>query len=251
MYRWLILVGLILLFSLSLGETQLELNQRLHRACRHSDIKAVREALIAGADPNWFANVDLKGPKFSDGLFEGSCLNLAVGVPIKELLIRSGASAIMVDGFGDNPLVGAAGYGDLDSIKLLLKLGVPVDSARLHGNSALVEAARRGDVEVVKYLITRGANVNFTGEWGVTPLIGATRVFSNESGAGKIKYDRRPLILLLLKSGADPNIRIRDHSILEVAATRRQYANGTDAEVIAILKDAIGKSNSKAKPKSR
>src|SRR5436190_2470367 len=64
----------------------------------------------------------------------------------------------------------AAGRGDLDKLRALIKSNPSTISAREGGTTALHEAARSGHLEAVKLLVFNGANVNATDFSGLTPL---------------------------------------------------------------------------------
>lgn len=68
----------------------------------------------------------------------------------------------------------AAGRGDIEKVRSLLRLNPLAISARDGGTTALHEATRAGQLEIVKLLVTGGANVNATDFSGLTPLKLAT-----------------------------------------------------------------------------
>ena len=77
--------------------------------------------------------------------------------------------------YGRTPLVIAAYYNKLESIKLMLSTpGVDVNASSDFGATALHFAAHRGHLEVVQLLLAKGAKVNALatgGKWtGKTPL---------------------------------------------------------------------------------
>ena len=77
--------------------------------------------------------------------------------------------------YGRTPLVIAAYYNKLESVKMLLSTsGVDINASSDFGASALHFAAHRGHVQVVQLLLSKGAKVNALatgGKWtGKTPL---------------------------------------------------------------------------------
>jgi ankyrin repeat protein len=87
----------------------------------------------------------------------------------------------------------AAGYGDLDGTRWLLKAGANVDVRPLGGGeTALHLAARRNHLAVVRALLAAGADIEASDKYGATPLIAAC-------------YDAAGTVRLLLDRGANPN----------------------------------------------
>jgi 26S proteasome non-ATPase regulatory subunit 10 len=77
--------------------------------------------------------------------------------------------------YGRTPLVIAAYYNKIESVKLLLSTpGVDINASSDFGATALHFAAHRGHLEVVQLLLSKGAKVNALatgGKWtGKTPL---------------------------------------------------------------------------------
>ena len=65
----------------------------------------------------------------------------------------------------------AAGFGKIDSLRLLLAHGAEVDAKGKHNTNALSHAASRGEGGAVRVLVAHGADVNALGVVGMTPLI--------------------------------------------------------------------------------
>lgn len=57
----------------------------------------------------------------------------------------------------------AAGDGDLEKVKLLVKWGADVKQVESYGKTALIDAAGNGHTHIVKYLVDQGADINFYG----------------------------------------------------------------------------------------
>jgi ankyrin repeat protein/HEAT repeat protein len=67
-------------------------------------------------------------------------------------------------------LVESGKQGDLDSVRLLVEGGVPLESADSRGLTALMGAARAGSIDVVRWLVERGARVRSADGGGGAPL---------------------------------------------------------------------------------
>jgi ankyrin repeat protein len=93
---------------------------------------------------------------------------------------------------GATPLMHAAAFGNLETMKLLLDAGADVNAANDFDATALLWAAR--DPEKARLLIERGANVNIQSKQGRTPLM----VASLSPGGTAI-------VALMLAKGADVN----------------------------------------------
>lgn len=90
-------------------------------------------------------------------------------------------------------LPAAAIAGDLDAIRRLLELGLPVDASDAQGCTALLRAAGGGHGEIVKSLLSVGADLNASARTGATPLSAA------------ISMRHAGVVDQLLQAGADAN----------------------------------------------
>jgi len=76
----------------------------------------------------------------------------------------------------DNPLMYAAGGGDVKMIKLLLEAGANINAQNREGDTALTAAvSRRASPETVQILLSAGADVNIRNKRSETPLTLAER----------------------------------------------------------------------------
>src|SRR5690606_10523259 len=92
----------------------------------------------------------------------------------------------------------------------------PLLNAVLNASVASLDRPREQHIAVAHYLIERGANVNAMDWYGETPLWAAV-VLRNLDVNGPVKdngIDRAAALALidtLLKKGADPNARTKEH----------------------------------------
>lgn len=90
----------------------------------------------------------------------------------------------------------AAGSGDIDKVKELIKVNPKLANATSkEGFSPLISAVHGNKLEVVKFLISNGADVNIVDPNGDTPLLAA------------IKWKHPEIAEILLEKGADVNVR--------------------------------------------
>jgi len=105
--------------------------------------------------------------------------------------------AVLITGFStsEQALLDAAERGDLETVRLLISEGVPVDAAGGDGMTALHLAAERGDADLVALLVSAGASVESKVRiGGYTPLHIASRSASSRA------------VEILLDAGADPTV---------------------------------------------
>jgi len=120
---------------------------------------------------------------------------------VKELL-KYGADVTLCDKKDRNALQYAVmGIGNeekkLDTVKLLLKHGTPVNTRTHDSGGALSQAAYRGQIGIMNELIKKGALIDEVDEWDNTPLHYAVR------------GNRVEAVKLLLKKGADISRKAR------------------------------------------
>ncbi len=171
----------------------------LHTAAAKGDVECVRELLKRGMNPNI---KDRRG---------WTPLHYAVKAghyDIVWLLLDYGANpnTRVGDGTGVTPLHLAVRNQNYDIAKLLLNAGAKPDARDELGKSPLHEAASSGNFLITHLLIERGANVNAVDVDGRTPLHEAVIELSPKEPKEK-RLERRGVVALLLKYGADPNIK--------------------------------------------
>ena len=112
------------------------------------------------------------------------------------------------DGRGATPLMHAAAFGNLDTLKLLLDAGADVNARNDFDATALLWAAR--DPDKARLLIERGADVNTQSKQGRTPLMVAS-----------LRRGGSPIVALMLANGADVNAKDGrlNHTALSLAAS--------------------------------
>jgi ankyrin repeat protein len=128
--------------------------------------------LDAGADPNILSGGE------SSALFEAT---LVLDDPeIVHRLIDGGNSvnSIGIDRLGhqnaNTPLMSAAGFGRIETVKILLDAHVDVNARRFEGSTALMDAACSGQTDVVALLLRAGADPSIKDKEGKTALDCAT-----------------------------------------------------------------------------
>lgn len=150
--------------------------------------------------------------------------------------LKQGNAATSVDDNGVSLIKWCAYYGDIAAIKALLLAGEVLES--LGANFDLNGAVFHGYPELSQFLIDQGADVNFPLEnTGETPLHSALCKHSNE--------ELEVIIDLLLKNGADPNLRthpgietnsfMRDCRTKQESALHRAAAFGSEQVIDSLL----------------
>jgi uncharacterized protein len=147
---------------------------------------------------------------------------------IVKMLLDHGVDPNQCNG-GRSPLGTAAYDGCLPIVKMLCDVGAELEVRDGLDFTPLIDACHNGHLDIVKELIQRGANVNAVGDWGygMTPLVvaaarkrtdimaelikaGADVNFKNRKGKTALfnacEHGDEQVAILLLKSGADPNI---------------------------------------------
>jgi ankyrin repeat protein len=110
---------------------------------------------------------------------------------------------------GDSPLTKAVKANDVQAVRALVKSGADVN-VRGDGSTPLLWAANNGSVEIARLLIASKATVDAANDYGVTPLLQASRVGDSA------------MVDLLLRSGANPATSgRRDSAARGVASGKR------------------------------
>jgi len=129
-------------------------------------------------------------------------------------------------GGGLTPLVFAAREGDLESAKLLLDAGAPINQVTEYGWTPLLTAVNNRNYQLAKYLLEKGADPNIANKGGWTPLYLATDNRNIEGGdypVPKGDIDHLDIITLLLEKGADPNKKVKDNTLTRTIFTMQWF----------------------------
>jgi len=136
------------------------------------------------------------------------------------------AGLVGTGGGGLTPLVFAARENDLESTKLLLDAGAPINQVTEYGWTPLLTAVNNRNYQLAKYLLERGADPNIANKGGWTPLYLATDNRNIEGGdypVPKGDMDHLDIIKLLLEKGADPNKRVKDNTLTRTIFTMQWF----------------------------
>ena len=162
------------------------------------------------------------------GLFEGkTALSWAASQGRTEavaVLLQAGADPQRMSKrgvfLGKGPLMWSASQGRTEVVRLLLAAGVDVnhssDEGNFRGKTCLMWASSQGRVETVALLLEFGADVNAVDEDGVSALMwasGSEVKDEKDHKQGLLEKATKghiEVIRLLLKYGAQPDVRDRD-----------------------------------------
>jgi uncharacterized protein len=134
---------------------------------------------------------------------------------------------------GITALILATREGGLESMKVLLDAGAPINQQSANGNTALIVAAMNGNAATINYLLERGADVNLANAQGWTPLYLTIKARTMEKGTmPNPKVDQDGLfkaITFMVDHGVDINARIRGNTEVHngIAATWLRESGAT------------------------
>jgi ankyrin repeat protein len=129
-------------------------------------------------------------------------------------------------GGGLTALVFAAREGDIDSARRLLDAGANVNQQTEYGWTPLLTAVNNRNYRLATLLVERGADVNLANKGGWTPLYLVTDNRNIESGdypVPRADLDHLEIAELLLRSGADPNLRVKDNTLTRTVFTMQWF----------------------------
>lgn len=146
-------------------------------------------------------------------------------------LLERGADLHAKDSWGRKPLDIAidthrfAFYDEDEKLRLVTLLGgTAADVLRgRYTNDPLHEATRQLDLPEVRHLLAAGANPNVKNESGSTPLFWAIAWSSGLPATPKERSFGKELLPVLIRHGADPDMRMGDGS---TERTYAEYARG-------------------------
>ena len=207
------------------------------------DEEKTRLLLNAGADVNIASKIGRSPLIVAAGRQGGSQtvrMLLQKGAEIKGVGMMAETSPLPVS----NALIEAALANDLASLKLLLAARAPLDEGNFVSLTALGLAAGHGNVEAVKFLLKSGANVNATHSRELkvkNGLIAATNIspLMTAGCSGSVEVVR-----LLLSAKANVNARdVRGMTPLMLAVA----CDGAGETIVKLLLDAGATVNLKSK----
>lgn len=164
--------------GLDAGEQE-EVDQRLIRAAKNNDVELVRELITAGGNVN--AKDSMEDSAFLYAGPEGFNEILA-------LTLENGADVESLNRYGGTALIPASEHGHVETVKMLIKAGVPLDHVNNPGWTPLQEAVLLNDggpnqQEVARQLLEAGADPQITDAQGRTALENARRLGFDELAA--------------------------------------------------------------------
>ncbi|GMH47663.1 hypothetical protein TL16_g00116 [Triparma laevis f. inornata] len=152
-------VKAMLMRGLDINATDYDHRTTLHLACAEGNLKVVELLIAEGANVH---AIDRYG---NNGLHYAVVNNHSL---IADLLSRNGAELNYKR--EADVICGAAGVGNMDRIRVLVKYGIDVNSGDFDGRTALHLASSEGNLRVVELLLSMEADVNKKDRWGHTPL---------------------------------------------------------------------------------
>jgi beta-lactamase regulating signal transducer with metallopeptidase domain len=129
------------------------LDTALGRAAIDGDLEGIDELLRAGAN----INADISPGEAPSPLIGAAGLGQLEAV---RLLLDRGADVNLAAGGEGTPLIAAAREGHTDIVSLLLDRGARIDQVAPNADNALIQASTRGHLDVVRLLVAGGADIN-------------------------------------------------------------------------------------------
>lgn len=226
----------------------IDANQRIH--CNDTPLMAAakgKHSQIVEALLQAGARVDFRG---SCPLPQESVLCMAAeggSLEAVRLLVQRGAPPNAFDAHGRTPLMCATDVGNLEVMKFLLENGADIHLMESSPNifpplinTALMHATEKGLLQATQLLLEHGARVNEKGRADFTALAYAaegrgfdTRVRTQQDYPGTVR--------ILLKHGAEPNIRVKGQSTPLMLALR-----GGQNETAKVLLDGGANPNDRS-----
>jgi ankyrin repeat protein len=185
---------------------------------RHAKVQLVKTLLARGADPN--ARMTRRPPAFAGGYNDAvgaTPLLLAAAtadIEVMRLLLAAGADARVTTKSNATAIMAATGMNRtlgesavteaqaIETVKLLLELGVDAKTVAANGENALFGPAYRGWDTLLQLLVDNGADVNAVSKAGITPWLAASGLGDRLGGV----LFNKDTAALLVKLGADPKL---------------------------------------------
>jgi ankyrin repeat protein len=120
----------------------------------------------------------------------------------------------------------AAREGDLESAKLLVEAGAPINETTEYGWTPLLTAVNNRNYLLASYLLDKGADPNIANKGAWTPLYLATDNRNIEGGdypVPKGDMDHLEIIEQLLQKGANPNGKIKENTLTRTIFTMQWF----------------------------
>lgn len=165
-------------------------------AIKEHHTKTTKLLLEAGAE------TDLS---YKDGTSPLHMAALGGDLEIARLLIDHDANVNHPNDAGDTALIIASRWGHANTARFLIEKGAKVNARNNKNSTALLVAARHDCVDVLQVLLDNGANVHARDKKGRSVLHRAVAGMWLIEGV-PVKTKER-MVDILLKAGADPNVR--------------------------------------------
>ncbi len=151
---------------------------------------------------------------------------------------------------GVTALMLAVREGAMETVKVLLDHGAPINETSANGSTALLVALENGDAPMARFLIERGADINLANAKGWTPLYMAIKARNMEEGTMPNptidKAGMLEVIRMMLDRNVDVNARLKADTEIHngIAATWLREGGATaflrasasaDLEVMKLL----------------
>ncbi|HHJ1299740.1 ankyrin repeat domain-containing protein [Pseudomonas sp. P1B16] len=193
--------------SLAAHAENTTLDNHLHNAASHDDVRTLQQLLTQGA------RLESRDEQGRTALMVATHGNQ---VAAAQALIEAGADVNAKDNIDDSPYLYAGARGLNDILRLTLSHGADLRSTNRYGGTALIPAAERGHVETVQMLIDAGVDVNHLNRLHWTALMEA--VILGDGGPRHVEIARR-----LLAAGADRQSADKDGVTALEHARQRGY----------------------------
>ncbi|RQM19009.1 hypothetical protein B5M09_003487 [Aphanomyces astaci] len=140
----------------------------LHTACRAKQPEIIKYLIRCGVDVNAPNAIGVSA------LYMCSALGSDVAV---HMLIKAGAQPRGAMGpHGDTALHVAVQENHLQTVRLLIHSGAPLDAQNEQGNTPLHVACMQGHAAIAAYVVRKGADLHRTNSNGETPLVKACQM---------------------------------------------------------------------------